>query len=126
MSLYDVPCAVTADLNRYLSKLDEDDRRDSAIDERTDDLLAGEYAPFTAGNLSEALGEINIEDLAKQLADGKEADAGATLANLVRDYWDALARREAERQIDNELANACPRCRGRGCRHCDEDYGRDD
>ena len=126
MSLYDVPCAVTADLNRYLAKLYEDEGRDEAIDERTEDLLAGDYSPFTADNLAEALVEIDIEELAKQLDCGKESEAGATLAKLVRDYWESSARREAERQIDDELANACPRCRGRGCRHCDEDYGRDD
>jgi hypothetical protein len=126
MSLYDVPCAVTADLNRYLAKLDEDEGRDESIDERTEELLAGDYAPFTADNLAEALGEIDIEGIAKQLADGKEAEAGTALAKLVREYWDASARLEAERQINDEIANACPRCRGRGCRHCDEDYGRDD
>jgi hypothetical protein len=114
------PCAVEVDLRRYLATLDEDDRRDEAIDERTEELLADEYAPFHVGNLAEALAEIDIEDIAKQFAAGKEAEAGTALAKLVRDYWSAWARREAERQIDNEIANACPRCRGRGCRHCDD------
>lgn len=125
MSLYSMPCAVTADLNRYLSKLDEDDRRDEAIDQRTEDLLAGtEYGPFTPANLSEALGELDmtgIEALCKLLTAGNTAGAGLALKTLIGDYWERAARREAERQIDNEIANACPRCRGRGCRHCYED-----
>jgi len=128
MSLYDVPCAVTADLNRYLSRLDEDDRRDEAIDERTEELMAdgGEYAPFNPDNLAEAISEVDIAEIAKLIDAGKVSEVGAVLVKQVRGYWEALARNEAERQIDNEIANACPRCRGRGCRHCDEDYGRDD
>lgn len=126
MNARDIPCAVTQDLNRYLSRLDAEDDRDARIEERTEELLAGEYAPFHVGNLGEALGEIDIDTLAALLAAGKIEEAGNELAMRVRSYWQRIAEDKAETDIDDELANQCPRCRGRGCRYCDEDYGRDE
>ena len=121
-----VTCAVTQDLNRYLATLDADDSREADIEARTEELLDGDYAPFHVGNLGEALGEINIDTLAALLADGKTAEAGDELAARVRDYWTRMARDKAETDIDDERANACPRCKGRGCPRCDEDYRRDE
>jgi hypothetical protein len=117
------PCAVEVDLRRYLATLDEDDSRDEAIEQRTEELMAdgGEYAPFNPDNLAEAISEGDIAEIAKLIDAGKVSEVGAVLVKQVRGYWEALARNEAERQIDNEIANACPRCRGRGCRHCYED-----
>jgi hypothetical protein len=130
MSLYDVPCAVTADLNRYLATLGEDDSRDEAIEQRTDELLAGaEYDPFSPDNLSEALRELDMTAITaccQLFKAGNKGGVGLALDALIRDYWRGFARNEAERQIDNEAANACPRCKGLGCRHCDEDFHRDD
>lgn len=126
MSLYSAPCAVTADLNRYLAAQSADDERAEDIEARADMLMADEFAPFTASNLAEAISESDISALAALLAAGDEAAAGTALAKLSRDYWKALARTKAETDIDVERAHACPRCKGRGCRSCDEDYGRDD
>lgn len=127
MNFNSMPCAVTADLNRYLSKLDEDDRWKEAVDARVSELLdeGGDYYPFSADNLSEALGEIDIESVATALKAGKHEDAGKALLTLVSGYWDRMAQQQAERDIEEQRANACHRCGGRGCRHCDEDYGRD-
>ena len=104
----------------------DDSGRDEAIEERAQELLAGsEYGPYTPANLSEAMGEFDvtgIEALCKLLTAGNAAGAGLALKTLVFDYWERAARQEAERQIDEAAANACHRCRGRGCRHCDEDY----
>lgn len=126
MNPMNMPCAVTADLNRYLATLDADDAREADIEARTEELLDGDYAPFHVGNLGEALGEINIDTLAALLASGKTEEAGAELAKRVRDYWTASARNKAETDIDYERAHACPRCKGHGCPRCDEDYRRDE
>jgi hypothetical protein len=123
-----IPCAVTADLNRYLAQLDEDDHWQEALGARQEELLAdgGDCFPFQTDNLSEAICEIDIETVATALKAGNHEEAGKALAGLVCAYWEREAQRRAEREIQNErAANACPRCRGRGCRHCDEDYGRD-
>lgn len=103
----------------------DDSWREDAIEERAQELLSGsEYSPYTPANLSEAMGEFDVTGIAalcKLLSSGNTAGAGLALKTLIVDYWERAARREAERLIDNEIANACHRCRGRGCRRCAED-----
>lgn len=122
------PCAVTADLNSYLSRLDEAVRRDEAIDERIEYLMreGSEYDPFSHDHIAEAISEVDLTEVAELIASDRISEVGAALKKQVRGYWEVLAMDEAERQIDNELADACQHCYGYGCRHCDEDYGRDD
>ncbi|MFM7008714.1 MAG: hypothetical protein ACKO0Z_05190 [Betaproteobacteria bacterium] len=121
MSMYDIGCAVTADLNRYMRDIDESDRRNSAIDDRAKELgLDGqECDPFTVFNLSEALGELDgtaMEALCKLFKDGNTAGAGLVLEALIKDYWQGAAKRQAEREIDNAT---CHHCWDLGCFRCD-------
>lgn len=121
MGMYDIGCAVTADLNRYMRQLDEADRRDSAIDDRSEELIRDgeECDPFTVFNLSEALGELDgtaMEALCKLFKDGNTAGAGLALDALVKDYWQRSARKQAEREIEN---STCHHCYDRGCYRCD-------
>ena len=121
MGMYDVGCAVTADLNRYMRQLDESDRRDSAIDDRAEELGRDgeECDPFTVFNLSEALGELDgtaMEALCKLFKDGNTAGAGLALDALVKHYWQRAAKKQAEREIENAT---CHHCYDRGCYRCD-------
>lgn len=105
-----MPCNFVADLNRHLDQVDAEARRDEAIEQRTEELLAGGYSPFTPAHLSEAIRELDetgIEALSKLLTDGNIEDAGLALRVLVGTYWERAARREAERQIDEEIADEC-------------------
>jgi hypothetical protein len=103
----------------------DDEGRDTAIDERAAELLtAPGFTPFNPANLCEAIcetGDPQIEPLCRLLAEGDTAAAGEALARLARGYWEPIARKEAERQIDAEADSACRRCRGRGCRRCEAD-----
>ena len=82
----------------------DDEGRDAAIDERAAELLtAPGFTPFNPANLCEALcetGDPQIEPLCRLLAEGDTAAAGEALARLARGYWEPIARKEAERQID--------------------------
>ncbi len=122
MNIYNVPCAVTAELNRYLTQMDRENLWQEAVESRQEALLAdgGDYYPFSTDNLSEAIGEINIKTIAVSLKAGKHEEAGKVLASLVISYWEREAQCKAEREIKNEMANTCLFCRGLGCRHCGE------
>jgi len=65
MNYQNIPCAVTADLNRYLSQLEREDARDAAIEERLDELLSegAEFYPADPANIAEALSEIQENEL---------------------------------------------------------------
>lgn len=100
-----------------------DDVDEGAIDERAAELLAApDFMPFSPSNFCEAIlemGDPQIEPVCRFLAEGDTAAAGDTLARLVRGYWEPLARKEAERQIENEAAaDPCRQCRRRRCSNC--------
>lgn len=121
MNGYSIPCAVTADLNRYMRQMDRADARHQAVKERAEELqqAGSEYDPFCASNVAEALGEFDgtaYEALAKLLNDGNTAGAGLALDVLVKDYWNRLATQKAEREI---MAASCGHCFDRGCYRCD-------
>ncbi|QBH20819.1 hypothetical protein EYC51_15720 [Alcaligenes faecalis] len=102
----------------------DDSPREAAIDTRAAELLgAPGFTPFDPQNLCEALcetGDQNIERLADLLRQGDTAAAGQALAKLTRDYWEAAARSEAERQINKEAENhPCAGCSSRRCSSCD-------
>ncbi|UAW63465.1 hypothetical protein KMZ15_05040 [Mycoavidus sp. HKI] len=126
MNIHGFPCAVTADLNRYLTQFDENERWQETVDARQEKLLGdgSDCYPLSINNLLEAICEINIETIAALLKAGNYEEAGKALAALVNVYWEREAQRKAEREIENERANACPRCLDRGCRHFDENYRR--
>lgn len=131
MGNYDLNhCAVTADLNRYLGKLDADDARQAIIDSRADDLLAGEYSPANFQNIMEALPEMT-EDLHGDIAAGLRIAAnaaspierniahqviGANIQAFVQEYWSKSAKRKAEDSVNDA---DCRHCYDQGCLHCD-------
>ena len=126
---------VVADLNRHLGEIARDERRDEAIERRTAALMTidGGYAPHDAANFAEALGELVadaryavrlaaiLDRVGKALADptgetgGHYEMIGLHLVKFLKDYWTKYARNQAE----TEVAESCPRCFGRGCRHCE-------
>lgn len=116
-----MPCAVTADLNRYLRQQDEAEARDRIIEQRAEELMRDgeECDPFTVFNLSEAIGEMDntaMEALVKLLKAGNTAGAGLALSTLVKDYWQRMASKQAEREIENA---SCRHCYDQGCYRCD-------
>lgn len=121
MGMYDVGCAVTADLNRYMRQQDEAEARDRIIEERADELVRDgeDCEPFTLFNISEAMSEFDgtgLEALAKLLKSGNTAGAGLALSELVKDYWNRMAKKQAEREIENAT---CRHCYDQGCYRCD-------
>ena len=120
----ETPCAVTADLNRYLHQIDEDERRADLIDDRTAELFAGEYRHDTFSAIGEAMGEASGEVADAIEAAAKAADftaLGRAVLTCSASYWEAQARRKATGEI-NEEWNSC-RCHGKGCRLCQDDQG---
>ncbi len=81
------------------------------------------FTPFDPQNLCEALCETDdqaVTRLADLLREGDTAAAGQALEKLTRDYWEAAARSEAERQINKEAENhPCAGCSSRRCSSCD-------
>lgn len=121
MGLYDMPCAVEADLRRYMRQQDEAEARDRIVEQRADELMRDgeECDPFTVFNLSEAMGEFDntaMEAMVKLIKAGNTAGAGLALSTLVQDYWKRMATKQAEREIENAT---CRHCYDQGCYRCD-------
>ena len=124
-----------ADLNRYLGRIDREESRDNAIDQRTAALMTidGGFSPAEIANFSEAIGELVADDryaerlglmvdrVGKALnAKHGEADPhyqmlGLHLVDFLTHYWKKYARNQAETEIDD----SCSHCFGKGCRNCD-------
>jgi hypothetical protein len=103
--VYPLRDPVEADLNRYLDKQDRDDQRQQAIEDRADELLAGDYSPFLPENVGEAMGEMskeNLSQLAMILPYGAHSLAGAYLRELIIEYWEKMAREKAESEYGHE------------------------
>lgn len=103
---------------------DDDGPSEADIDTRAAELIETPgFTPFDPQNLCEALcetGDQNVERLADLLRQDDTAAAGQALAKLSRDYWEAAARSEAERQIKQEAENhPCAGCSSRRCSICD-------
>ena len=121
MGLYDMPCAVDADLRRHMRQQDEAEARDRIVEQRADELMRDgeECDPFTVFNLSEAMGEFDntaMEALVKLLKAGNNEGAGLAFSTLVQDYWQRMATKQAEREIENAT---CRHCYDQGCYRCD-------
>ncbi len=105
-------------------RADDDGPSDSAIGDRAAELMETPgFTPFDPQNLCEALCEADdqaVTRLADLLREGDTAAAGQELEKLTRDYWEAAARSEAERQINKEAENhPCAGCSSRRCSSCD-------
>ncbi len=118
--------AVDYDLNRHLASIDRAEAREGAVEQRAAEMLEpkGDYFPFTALNLAEALAELACNAMgatptfapaAAAFAAGDHKTAGELIGALVHDYW----ARNAEQQAEHEVDTDCQRCFGRGCMKCD-------
>ena len=126
---------VVVDLNNYLAKIDRDESRDYAIEQRTEALMTldGGYSPAEAGNFAEAISELAADarytnslalmvDRVGKALDAKDGEAdphyqmlGLHLVGFLKDYWKKYAHNQAETEIDD----SCPKCFGEGCRKCE-------
>lgn len=124
-----------AELNRYLGRIDRDESRDNAIEQRTAALMTldGGFSPADIANFAEAIGELvanerytnslalMVDRVGKALnAKDGEADPhyqmlGLHLVGFLTHYWKKYARNQAETEIDE----SCPHCFGKGCRKCE-------
>lgn len=124
-----------AELNRYLGRIDRDESRDNAIEQRAASLMTldGGFSPADIANFAEAIGELvanerytnslalMVDRVGKALnAKDGEADPhyqmlGLHLVGFLTHYWKKYARNQAETEIDE----SCPHCFGKGCRKCE-------
>lgn len=114
--------AVTADLNRYLHKLDDQERKADAIEDRTAALFADEYRHDTFAHVIEALDEIGAGEAADAIeAAAKRADftaLGRAVLQASAAYWESMARKAATDEINESWCHAC---QGKGCRNCNDE-----
>ena len=115
---YAIGCAVTADLNRYLSKLEREDLRDTAIELRTDELMQSgeEFSPADPDNVVEAFEEMPIgqmgalcahieKALTEDSPDSHYEMIGRHMVGFLKDYWKKNATLRAETDIDARRPN---------------------
>lgn len=126
------PCAVEADLNRYLRKLDADDARSAAVERCAEEYLAAEYSPSNPDNVAEALAEIihptlvavaghigkSLGETNSKARDDHYLMIGLQIATAVENYWTAMAQKKAADDIDSA---SCRYCFDRGCHRCEPD-----
>lgn len=111
---------VIADLNRYLDRIEEEDRRETAIEDATTDLLEGDYSPAKFGHFVEALTEVSDPDEVKRITDAcayiHRANTpppefytvlGKAVWSAAFAYWARLAKQQAEEDYDKSY----PSCR---------------
>jgi hypothetical protein len=118
------PCAVTADLNKYLHQLDEDERLADAIEDRASELFASDFRHDTFAAISEAMGEATgetAEAIAKAARMANLEALGRAVLTCSASYWEALARKQATEEVQAEWNSCC--CHGRGCSKCFDDQG---
>jgi hypothetical protein len=108
-------CPVTADLNRYLAEQDRQEEMSFAVEELAERLMEKgcEYDPFSAENLSEAIGEMSAEAL-NSLGDFlRSSFKNSEERNLdfiyfydsVFTYWKQKSEVEAQKIIEREIVD---------------------
>ena len=112
--------AYEVDLNRHLAKIDREESREQAIESRMEQSMGvGEaYHPCDPLNFIEALEEGNralLKTALELFESGDFATGGQLLHQIANDHWAAIARTDAEADVDGD----CDRCFGKGCRRCD-------
>lgn len=95
-------CRVTLETNLHELEQDRAYYRAEAIDALATDLvtLGEECYPYSVENLTKALNEIDLFDIAELMARGARLDAANLIDTRVREYWEKAARIEAERMTD--------------------------
>jgi len=110
-------------------RIEERVDRAAMVERRTQELLRDkEFDPFEVNNFRETVAEMDSEpliDICERVRDlTNPAAFDMTVISLhVRSmaHWYPRAHKEAERQIDCEIADMCQRCAGAGCSSCNED-----
>ncbi len=93
-------------LNAYLRDWDVSEARDRTIDERADDLLEHDYAPFGDTVFEQFCDEFDLRDVLgdtlQHLIAGDHTAAGSVIAERLKAYARKLAKEEAELRVDAE------------------------
>jgi hypothetical protein len=87
---------------------DNDDEVEQ-LDVRVAELLKGEYYPYSADNIQEALGEHCLEKSMNSLITACENNDKATIGLLVKSsiytYWEIMANNRASNEYNQGLLN---------------------
>lgn len=91
-------CHVSYQIDQYLNVLDDEESFQDELEEFAERLMQGDYSPYIPDNFNEAIGEIDIEDLASLLKKGNVELFGELIDKRVCAYWkkQALVVAEAE------------------------------
>ncbi len=91
-------CHVSFQIDNYLHAIDDEESYQDGIEAFAERLMQGDYSPYIPDNFNEAIGEIDIEDLASLLKKGKAELFGELIDKRVCAYWkkQALVVAEAE------------------------------
>lgn len=125
-----MPCANETALLFHLRTVDQEERHLNAVENQAAKLLLTDYSDSKTEMVIEAMPEmseavadciaIHMGHIAnKHCAVDKARHyecIGRLVAGSITNYCAAEARKQAERDIDNE----CQHCYGRGCRRCYE------
>ena len=117
---YPTPEYVVAPTGHPHDPTTDDDGPD--IDETVEALMANgaEYDPYSARNLSEAMGamwEHNHHSLGLAIREQNAAEMLAIIGTLTTLYWESRARDHAEQEA-KRANGVCLSCSGEGCSGC--------
>ena len=107
--------AFNEDLDRYMAKEVESEKRYDWVEERKNDLLAGVYNPFLPENVQEAIAEMVTHQAimlgsyiqsAENLPNNNSAQVNASeyIRKVIKEYWEDLAQKVAEDDYDRRDA----------------------
>jgi Mg/Co/Ni transporter MgtE len=93
-------------LNQYLHKIDGEHARDIAIEQETESILQDILRKLSPDNVSEALGEMSMDDvklLTEQIKSSKKdhVEISKLMERVVIGYWQGYAKKQAEESVDN-------------------------
>jgi len=92
-------CHVSSQIDQYLHVLDDEEYYQEEIEAFVERLMQGDYSPYIPDNFNEAIGEIDIEDLASLLKNGKAELFGELIDERVCAYWKKQALLVAEAEL---------------------------
>jgi hypothetical protein len=101
---------------------DTDPNYENRLNEKIEELMkkGGGYYPFEHSNFSEVMATLADEQtdrLADLCSNSMLSNAGAFLVSDASNYWERLARTEAEARLEEEY-DSCE-CGGVGCSDCE-------
>ena len=98
-------------------EVDDGDAYDNEVYRRVEELLkTRQFDPTNPENVYTALLDLTTDQM-RELQSVKEPELHrATAKRIVHDHWAMLA----QKQVEREMEESCHRCKGRGCRYCDD------